>query len=283
MLNAFYLITIILGVAIQGIVKKPYTQKTGSNGVYIFSAMMSAVALLFFAVTATSFRFDWSFVPYSVAFAASYAAALVFMVLAVANGSLALSSLFVSYSLMIPTLYGLFVLHDPIGLGLIIGLILLCISLFLVNKTNENAKISFKWVVFATLSLIGNGMCTVVQKMQQLASGGAYKNEFMMVALAIVCACMLVMSLSCERRYLLSSARCGWHLAVLCGAMNGIVNLFTMILSGRMAVSLMFPLISVGGLVITYLVSKFWYKETLCATQTWGFLLGLAAVVCLNL
>lgn len=283
MLNIVYLLSIILGVSGQSIVKKPYTQKLGGRGVYLFSAMMSATALLFFVAASPRLQFNTSFLPYSIGFAAAYATSSLFMVLAIAHGSLALSSLFVSYSLMIPTLYGLIFLGDPISAEFLVGLALLAVSLFLVNKTDKKETVSLKWLLFATLSFIGNGMCTVVQKMQQLQSGGAYKSEFMIVALGIVCIVMLILSLTCERRDVIPCAKSGWYLAVLCGLLNGLVNLFTMILSARMPVALMFPLISVGGLLVTYLVSKFFYKEPLTKAQTGGFLLGLAAVILLSI
>ena len=55
-----------------------------------------------------------------------------------------------------------------------------------------------------------------------------------------------------------------------------------MILSGKMPVSLMFPLISAGGLIVTYIVSRFFYKEKLTKIQFIGFIFGLMAVVFLN-
>lgn len=282
MLNVFYLLAIILGVSGQSIVKKPYTQKTNGAGVYFFNTLLSAAALLFFVVTSTKLNFNLSFVPYSIGFAISYAVASVFMVLAIAYGSLSLTSLFISYSLMIPTFYGL-IIGDPIGKGFILGMILLVISLFLTNKSDEKAKISFKWIIFVILSFVGNGMCTVVQKMQQVASNGAYKNEFMIIALAIVTVVMLLMTLFKERKDIKLFAKSGWHWALICGLLNGIVNLFVMILSGKMPVSLMFPLISAGGLIVTYLVSRFCYKEKLTKMQFIGFVFGLAAVVFLNI
>ena len=105
----------------------------------------------------------------------------------------------------------------------------------------------------------------------------------MIVALAIVTLVMLVMSLWKERKHVRQYAATGWHRALLCGILNGMVNLFVMILSGRIPVSLMFPLISAGGLVLTYTVSKLLYKEKLTKIQFVGFLLGLAAIVFLNL
>jgi drug/metabolite transporter (DMT)-like permease len=126
-------------------------------------------------------------------------------------------------------------------------------------------------------------MCTVVQKMQQNASDGAYKNEFMIVALAIVTVIMLIMTIYKEKSGIKKYAKSGWHFALMCGVLNGVVNLFVMVLSGRIPVSLMFPLISAGGLIVTYIVSRFFYKEELTKTQFIGFVFGLAAVVFLNM
>ncbi len=281
--NVLYLIAIIVGVSGQSILKKPYTQKNGGNGVYFFIALVSAAAMVFFAVTSSDLQFNSAFLPYSAGFAAAFSITAIFSVWAIAYGSLSLSSLFSSYSLLIPTVYGLVFLGDPVGVGLIPGLVLLMLSLFLINKTDGKAKLSAKWLICVAISFAGNGMCSVVQKMQQVAFDGAYKNEFMIVALAIVTVVMLVMSLWKERKDIRQYAATGWHRALICGILNGMVNLFVMILSGRIPVSLMFPLISAGGLVLTYIVSKFLYKENLTKAQFVGFLLGLASIICLNL
>jgi drug/metabolite transporter (DMT)-like permease len=184
---------------------------------------------------------------------------------------------------MLPTFYGLIFLKDSISVGFIPGLVLLGVSLFLINKSDEKVRFSLKWIICVIVSFIGNGMCTVVQKMQQVASNSAYKNEFMIVALAIVTIAMLIVSLIKERKKIKVYAKYGWHWALICGLLNGMVNLFVMILSGRMAVSLMFPLISAGGLVVTYIVSRFCYKEKLTRVRFIGFILGLVAVVFLNI
>ncbi len=68
-----------------------------------------------------------------------------------------------------------------------------------------------------------------------------------------------------------------------CGIMNGTVNLFVMILSGMMSVSLMFPLMSVGGILVTFTVSILFYKEKLTRLQYLGFLAGIGAVIFLNI
>ncbi|MBQ9920568.1 MAG: hypothetical protein IJO52_00135 [Clostridia bacterium] len=282
-MNVLYLILIILGIAGQGIVKKPYTEKTGESGAYLFSALTSLVAMLFFVVCGKDLQWDMGIIPYSLAFAVSYAACAFFGVLAVANGSLSLTSLMTSYSLMIPTFYGLFFLNDPVSIYLPIGIALLAISIFLINKKNDKCRITFKWLIYVLISSVGNGLCSTFQKMQQVAFDGAYKNEFMVLSLAIVTVVLGVAAIFTSKGKFKTHLYHARFTAVGCGAMNGAVNMLVMVLSGMMAASVMFPLISAGGIIVTYAVSKLLYKETLSKMQFWGLVTGTLSIVFLSI
>lgn len=282
-LNIVYLSSIILGISAQNIFKRQYTDKTNGKGAYLFSALISLFAMLFFVVTSKGFQFEINVLPYALAFGFAYAIGTLFATLSVSCGSLSLTSLFISYSLLLPTFYGLIFLKDPVSIGLIPGIILLVISLILTNKPDKKSKISFKWIIFVALAFIGNGMCSTVQKIQQVKFDGAYKNEFMIVAIAFVAISLFIFAIFKEKGEIKIYAKSGWFLALLSGLINGMVNLFVMILSGRIPVSLMFPLISAGGIIITYFVSKFYYKEKLSKMQFIGFLIGIASVVFLNI
>ena len=126
-------------------------------------------------------------------------------------------------------------------------------------------------------------MCSVVQKMQQVAFDGAYKNELMVGALLVVVLILGALTLTKERKDLKENLKAGWYLAPLCGIANGLVNLLVMILSGRMPVAIMFPLISAGGLLLTFFFAIFIYKEKLAKRQFLGFAFGLGAVILLNI
>ena len=65
----------------------------------------------------------------------------------------------------------------------------------------------------------------------------------MIVALAAVTASMLLFSACTERGSMKRYALEGWLPAALCGVLNGMVNLFVMILNGKMPASIMFPMI----------------------------------------
>ncbi len=286
MLNIIYLVAIILGVSGQNISKKPFTQKAKGKGVFFFGALVSLTAMLFFVLTAKNLDFQLSYLPYSIGFAAAYATSTLCIVLAIRHGSLSLTSLFVSYSLMLPTFYGLIFLSDPIGIGLFPGIFLLALSLILIREKKEEKeerKINPKWLLFVCLAFIGNGMCSVVQKMQQMASGGKGKSEFMIIALGIDAVILLLFSLLKERKDFSAFIKAAPLPALIGGALNGMVNLFVMILSARMPVSVMFPLISAGGILVTFLVALIYYREKFTKTQLLGYLCGVISVVFLNI
>lgn len=282
-MNAILLISVIFGITVQNVAKKIYNKTSPAPGAYLFTTLSSLAAVIFFLLTSKGLSFSASVLPYSIAFAAAYTTSLVGSTVAISCGPLSITSLIISFSLILPTLYGLIFLKDPISIGFFPAFALLILSLFLINKKEKEVKINAKWVVSVTLSFLGNGCCTIFQKMQQSAFEGSYKNEFMIVALAITTAFSLVMMLIKERKDLKKQPLPAYGTGVVCGLFNGAVNLFVMILTGRMVVSLMFPIISAGGIVATYFVSKLIYKETLTRPQLLGFLLGTVSVILFNI
>ena len=281
-MNILYLVVIVITLSAQNITKKGYTQKS-SGGVYTFSVLTCLAAALFFVLTSKGFHFEKGVVPYALAFATAYCTTTVFSVLAIGCGSLSLTNLMISYSLMIPALYGVFFLNDKLKVFFYPGMIMLACSLFLINEQGEKTKVRFKWILYVALAAVGNGMCSVFQKMQQVKFDGAYKNELMIISLVAGAIGLSVAALIRERKEILPCVKSGWIYAVLGGVCNGIVNLFVMILSGRMQASLMFPLISAGGIIVTYIISRYFYKENLTRKQFIGFILGIGSVVLLNL
>ena len=282
-MNALLLISIVLGVAMQDVTKKIYNKKSSAPGVYFFVTLSALAAAIFFSLTSGSLSFNTSIIPYSVAFAVAYTTGVVGSVMAIASGPLSLTTLIVSFSLMLPALYGLIFLNDPISIGLFPGLALLAASLVLINKRDAEVKINPKWVISVIFAFLGNGFCTIFQKMQQLKFNGNYKNEFMIIALLLTALACLVMTIIKERKIVKYQSPLCYSLGAACGVMNGAVNLFVMILSGLMPVSLMFPIISAGGIVITFIISQVFYKEKLSKPQLIGFILGTASVILLNI
>lgn len=284
-MNYLFLILITFGISIQQIAKKAYNQKV-MNGAFGFSAASSLFALLFFAVTITQkLSFNSEFLIYSILFALCYSVATVCSFMSVLTGPLSISSLVIQYSLIIPTVYGLIAYKELISALLIIGITLLLISLFLVNleEKGEKKKITLKWGVYTFFAFVANGGCSTIQKIQQENCNGNYKNEFMVIALAITVVSLVFFALITEKKEMVLNIKKGFLLCFICGIANGMVNYLVLVLSLRMPASIMFPIISAGGIVLTALISIFFYKEKLSIQQKVGLILGTLAIVVLNL
>ena len=289
----FYIIMIILGITVQNVAKKAYNLKIGGGSAFTFALGSVACALIFF-VFSSGFDLDFRLdvLPYSIGFALSYGTAVVCAFYAIKFGSLSLSSLISNYSLTIPTFYGIFFLDEQTSTLLYLGLAALMISLFLVNfkpkakgdtVAEEKTRTDPRWFLFVALSFLGNGICSTVQTVQQKTFEGQYKSEMMIIALLIVVLVLLVMALLTERNNMISSFRRGGILMAVNGGFNGMVNLFVMLCAVIMNASVMFPLVSAGGIICTALVSVLLYKEKLTKMQYAGFLLGIVAIVLLNI
>lgn len=287
----FLLITIVL-VSAQNILAKQYNVKTKRPDALLLGFFSVLFALVFFLADAGieygfKLRFSWEIVPYSVGFAVTYSMAVIGGIYAVQLGSLAVSSLISSYSLLIPTFYGVLFLNEDLSWA---GLALLCISIFLINKSSGKSTVHFtlKWVIALLLSFSGNGLCSTVQKMQQLAFKNAdydFKNEFMIIALAIAAVILFVAwivavrnskpeKITLKNSFLFGAPR---------GIANGIVNLLMIILAGTLPATILYPTVSAGGIVLGFFVAMFVYKEKLSSPQLVGYGIGVVSVILLNL
>ena len=279
----FVLLLIILSNSFIPVFSKLYNIKTDKRSSYVFGGCMVTGALLFFLLTSGKMEFTTEFLGYSLGFGAAFGTAVIGNNLALRHGPIALTSLVVSLSLMIPTLYGIFFLNEKVTGWLILGLILLIVSLCLINSQKDDKKLSFKWVIFAALAFLGNGMCSTVQKMEQVAFAGAYKSEFMIAALLMVGVVICLFSFLTERKEISYCVKKGGIYALCCGLINGFSNYLVMVLGNRMPASVMFPLISALGIIGSFLVGRMLFQERLTPLQTAGMGAGILAIIFFNL
>lgn len=284
MLEFSYFIIIIFAILFQNMLKKTYADTSHAKATFMFSAFVCVGASIFFTLTnITNLNFTSRLIPYCIFFAVGYGAITVFSVLALKHGSLSITSLIISYSLILPTLFGIFYYKESVDILFYIGMILLLLSLALINRDSQKIKVSFKWIIYALLAFFGNGLCGVVMQVQSKDFKGEYGNEFMIISLCIVAITLIIVSLFTERediRYLFKNKI---HMPFICGVLNGIQNLFTLMLLSIMYASFVNPMIAGGGIIATCIVSVFFYKEKLSVYQLIGVTLGTLSVVFLSI
>jgi len=290
----FWMIVCVITCTVQSPFKKIYQNKTG-KGTFLFTALIQLAAACFFAgacLFGGGFSYEWGVLPFSLLFALATSTCCITSVTSLRYGSLALTSLISSYSLMLPTMYGFIRFKDPIYVTQLVGIALLLVSLYLTNMSKKDGEAQeqkkqksnfFKWLPLVIVMAVTNGMCAIVQKEQQHQFGGAYKNEFMLVALLVSVTVLTVVGLVRERQDVKTVLKLGALPAVLTGAANGATNLLVMVVTATIAASIFFPVISGGGMVLAYIISVTLFKEKFTTGQKIGILLGVASLVFLNL
>lgn len=278
----------VFGVTLQQVARKAYHIRV-AGGTFTFTAFSILFALgVFLMAAGGKFEYDSDILPYCIGFALAYSASSIGAFLAIRTGPMSLTSLMIQYSLIIPTFYGILFLKEEISALFYPGIGLLLVSLFLVNcEEKGEKKISLKWILFMLIAFLGNGLCSTVQKAQQNAfiteaNPDGYKNEFMIIALAISAVVIFAMAFVWEKRSIGKKITTGAYWYIICGLANGLVNLFVLILA-KYPASIVFPVISAGGILASTLVGIFVYKERLSVMQIAGMSLGTASIILLNI
>lgn len=289
-MNYLTLLVIITGIFLQNIFQKKITEKPSfqnRDSVFVYGMIMSAAAGIFILVvgliTQAKISTDIISYIYSAGFSVSFFLAVTFWILAIKNGSLALTALIVSYSLMIPTIFGIVFFDEALRVTIIIGIILLLISLFLINSTKGIAKPTKKWIIFAAIAFFSNGMCSIFQKLHQSEFIREFAIEFLLTAMIIVLILNTVCFMILKEKKRLPVFKQYLPFSIGCGVSNAVTNILVLLLISKFSISLMFPLISVGSILITFIFSKLLFHEKFNKLQIAGFCIGLVSLLFLNL
>ena len=287
MINYLLLVGVVIGISAQSIIQKQYNRyfSTVKDANYLYNFFMSLCAFCFFAVLFVfSPKVNISSLPYALGFAITICMAIVFQVLAIKEGPLALTALAISFSLLIPTFYGIIFCGEKLTCFGIGGIVLLVLSLFLVNEYSKpDKKITKKYITYLILGFLGNGFCSTIQKMHQIKFEGNYGRFFLFMAMFVVMAFNLIVFLTHKSKVNKSLYQRGVLLASLTGICNGAVNYLVVYLTTFLPSCILYPTISAGSTLIVFLIALFIYKERFKKHQYCGYILGIFAIILLNL
>ncbi len=280
------LISVVLASTLGSISKAVYC-RNGKNSPFLFTAFGAFFSGLFFVVyNKFQFNIDKHTVIMAILFSVCYLVCDVTGLLAIKRGSISLTSMFSSFSLLLPTLFGIVYWKESANPMFWIGILLFCISIVLVNiNPKEKSKTNFIWLIFVVFTFFSNGGCSILQTYHQKTGGADFKAEFMIIAMAFVFVSNAVISLFTLKKEVVTYSKRAAFWSLLYGVLNAGVNLGIMELSsgGIIKQSIFFPVISVGSLVLVMLTSVVLFKEELTKIQYAGVAVGIVSIVLLQI
>ena len=289
-LLGFSLITLSAATHLaEGVFIKEHNKRNEKGG-FVFTSLVSLFAMLFFLfydiiADDGGLSFLPEMLPYAVIAGILYCSASFLCYVAIQIGSFALSLLIVSYSLVFPTLYGIIFCGDPTTVYSYVGFAAIAVSLFLVrgDSSKEESKFSVKWLVLISLASIGNGLLSVVMRMQQIRFDNAVTNEFMVITLLISAVTLFTVGAVKDKRDMLTILKRGTPYAVGAGVSNGVTNMLSLAVNMFVLISVSTPTRAAIKTAISFALSVFVYKEKFMSRQIVGVVLGVIAVVFLSI
>jgi drug/metabolite transporter (DMT)-like permease len=279
-----YLLMAALSGSAQSIIGGFYNKRKASP--FKYGLLLSVTVAVFFVISARfQLNFQWETVMWATFFGISYMCATVMNLLAIRHGGVPLTALVMAYSLIIPTIFAIIAYGEYPVWTFYIGLVFLMVSLFFIGvprKTAKKQQINAKWLICIIVAFIGNGTCSLLQAHYQRLSGGLYRSEFMIIAMAIVVLGQLV-AIYADRKTVYDVGFKHALMGVSTGVFNGVVNLLIMVLVGMMSSSLVFPLYSGISLVVSVIASRIFFKKNPDLLSYIAIGIGLVAIVLLNI
>ena len=242
------------------------------------------------------YAFDFSFEPkvllYSAFYGVGYATAMLGMIGALASGSVALTAFVKQFSFVFVSIWGYFVRWDTFTWKPALGIAVIVLSMILCLVSGKNGKeqtgrpaVTLKWVVFASMLLGGNVLCSLLQKYQQIAYPGEHKSMMMLFGVGFAIFFAFLFTLKEDKTHWRAAARDSFHFPLLAGGCSALLNLSILLLANSRVISsgLAFSGMAVGGLALTMIADVVVFRERLTVRQWVGILLGTGALVFLNL
>ena len=228
----------------DGFFTKQGNKYSPEGGIFFTAAKAVTVMLFFFATDTNGFSVPKEMWIYGIAGGILYFSASFLHFIALKLGSFAISMLALSYSMIIPILYGLVFFKDTASVFTYLGFAAIMLSLYFLrsDKKSENNGFSVKWLICLVAVFLANGFLSVIIKVQQTAFSNACNNEFMAISLGICAVLSIVAGIIINGKSNIKGFLkhgCIWGVAT--GLSNGVSNLIGIILNTLMPLAILAP------------------------------------------
>ena len=209
---------------------------------------------------------------------------------ALKSGAMLLSSMAGSAGLLLPCICGIFLFDEPMSLIQLAGIILLIFSGWLLIGYSKELTGRFTPRTFMLLlgNMLSNGFTMVAQKMfsKYLPDTDAAVFSFLAFGLVGVGMCVGLIPQLIEKENRCEIAKLPkrlWLYGAGLSAILFVINQLATISARVIPSAIMFPLNDGGATIVTALTAAIVFKEKLTAKSISGLLLGITALIVINL
>jgi len=224
--------------------------------------------------------------PYALLSCLMYATGFYTMYKALQLGSFGMTKLISSFSGIITIVYGVAFLHERPHFITYIAIVLVFVSVILMRieaamqkQNSASGDISMKWLVYLILCVVSNGFIAILSRQQQIVFQKECDSEFKAISYFGAFLALMIFGFILERRNLEYIVKHGTLYGVLAGLFNGGHNFITLVIYTMGALSISSPMTTGMGLIASFGMSVFLYKEKFTKMQVLSVIVGAVAFV----
>ena len=309
----YVLFAISLALAVlKNIVSKVGKKQFGNlSGLLTVNLFTGALAVVFFACLGLNFRIvgGGAFWTITLLYGLFTTASQMLHITAVGRGDLSVCTMIYASGFLVSTIFSVFYFRETVGVWKAIGLVLTCVSIFLISfqfkrKGEEKAKVgSYKYLLFSIPAMLSCGVVGILQKLYGNFFGSVGLNESLFLAFSemfLLSAAVKLVLYILEKRKSVATVelpnaeqtgaaekrkgliRFGLLAAAfaVCIVVTNRLNLY---LTGVMAGIVFFPVYNGGSIAITAACSFLLLKEKPTVSKLVGIVIGILSFVLIAL
>ena len=233
---------------------------------------------------------------YSLVFGVVWVVAILFFTLGMSMGPTGMVMLFFNFGIIIPIIADLTILGTQARLFQIVGLVLLFVSFYIGNRPldGEKKNISFRFIAVCITSLVFNGLIMATAKLHQGAMPGIDVEAFVIygfiVSVIVSVICFVFCHIKQSRKekekisylYMFKSPK--YYLSVVgSSTTTALGNIWMLVIASQVPAAIQFPLMNGGASIVTAILSIMLFKEKFTKRMAVVFIIGIAALIVVNL
>lgn len=278
--------SVVLAVVKSVFVKKYSSGTVDKNSPIFFFNLIAygLAAVIQLTFTGLPLLSKWIVLP-AAGYALSCYLMQLFLMKSMAVGSMALSSLFCMYGMLIPTVAGPLFFDEDFSPGQALGVILMIPAIFFSADVRKNGtKTSGNWFLFALLTFLFSGMVGVFEKIHQTGPAKENITSFLTCAFCMIAALNIItLSPVRSREVNPPSLKHGLLFAIVTGVVIVFYSRINLILAGSLDTMIYYPVSSGGAILLTLIVSVTLFREPLKRNHIFSFISGAAAILLLGI
>ena len=231
---------------------------------------------------------------YATMFGVFWILSILFLVQAMAMGPTGMVMLFFSFGIIIPVIADLVILGTLIKIFQIVGIVLLFVSFYLGNKpaAGEKKGISLRFIALCIGAFLFNGSVMATAKLHQGAMPGVDVQVFVLlgftvgtIASAILFVYFHLKESKTEKLSYMYMFKAPMYYvsAIGSGVSTAFGNILMLAAASLVPAAIQFPLMNGGTSIITAFLSIFLFKEKFTKKTAIVFIVGIAALIIINL